>query len=281
MSHNLTPHEISTYLDKTEQKISIHRQTELLGISRSSAYYQTKGLSAADLDLMRRVDKIHVDFPEYGARTMAAELTRQVGYTIGRKRAGTLMELIGIEAIYPKPNLSKGAKEHLKYPYLLQDVEIIVPNHVWSADITYIKMKGGFIYLVAYMDWYSRYILSWRLSDTMETEFCIEAAQEALSRAKPDIFNSDQGVQFTDHRMTTLWTGHNVKISMDHKGRCFDNIFIERFWRSLKYNEVYLKDYQTYREAKTSIAAYMDKYNNRRVHQSLGYKTPAEVYFKN
>ena len=281
MSSNLTAHKITEYLDKTENGISISKQTELLGISRSSFYYNPKPPSAEDIDLMNRADKIHIDFPEYGTRTMAAELTRQVGFSIGRKRAGTIMKIIGIEAIYPKPNLSKANMDHLKYPYLLKGVEIMRPNHVWSADITYIRMKSGFLYLVAYMDWYSRYILSWRLSNTMETDFCIEAAFEALKQAVPDIFNSDQGVQFTDKDLTNIWQEKNIQISMDHKGRCFDNIFIERFWRTLKYNEVYLKDYQNYREAYLSIAAYMDKYNNRRLHKALGYKTPAEIYFGN
>lgn len=280
MSDNLTPHTIAaTHLNKQEEQLPLLKQAALLGISRSSIYYQPVSPSAEEIDLLHRVDRIHTEFPTYGTRTMAAELTRQVGYVVGRKKTRTLMDTVGIEAIYPKPRLSVGNHEHTVYPYLLKGVTISKPNHVWSADITYIKMRGTFLYLVAFLDWYSRYVLSWELSDTLKSEFCIEAAEAAIGTNQPEIVNFDQGVQFTDQNMTGLWEKHEVKVSMDHKGRCFDNIFIERFWRTLKYEEVYLKDYTSMCEARESLNAYIGKYNTRRLHQSLAYKTPAEIYY--
>lgn len=276
----LTPHDIAVkYLDNSEDKLNIKDQCQLLGISRSAAYYDPVPESEEDLDLMRRIDRIHTDLPSYGARTMAKQLTLDVKYPVGRKRTGRLMEKMGIEAVYPKPRLSVNNKPHPVFPYLLKDVSIIRPNHVWSADITYIRMKYGFLYLVVFMDWYARYILSWKLSDSLKTDFCLEAAQSALKINCPGIVNFDQGVQFTDEEMIALWQNKEIKISMDHKGRCFDNIFTERFWRSLKYEEVYLRDYLTGEEASESIGAYIVKYNTRRLHQSLNYKTPAQMYF--
>lgn len=278
----LTPHAIAeTHLNNMEHGISLTRQCELLGISRSSAYYTSVPVSAEELDLMRRIDEIHTDFPTYGSRPMAAQLTEDVGYLVGRKRTGRLMEEMGIAAIYPKPRLSFNGKPHTVFPYLLKDVNIMKPNHVWSADITYIRMNRSFLYLVVFMDWYARYILSWELSDSLKTDFCLKAAESALQKTIPDIVNFDQGVQFTDEKMIAIWEDKQTKISMDHKGRCFDNIFTERFWRSLKYEEVYLKDYQSPREAYESIGAYIVKYNTRRLHQSLGYKTPEKIYFAN
>lgn len=276
----LTPHAIAdTYFDKSEGELPIYRQCELLGISKSAAYYNPIPPSSQDLDIMRRIDKIHTDFPTYGTRTMAAQVTIDVGYPVGRKRTRTLMEQMGIEAIYPKPRLSLNNKPHKIFPYLLKGVKIVKPNHVWSADITYIRIKYGFLYLVVFMDWYARYILSWQLSDSLKTDFCLTAAESALKTAAPGIANFDQGVQFTDEKMISIWESKQTKISMDHKGRCFDNIFTERFWRTLKYEEVYLRDYQSWQEANQSIGAYMVKYNTRRLHQSLGYKTPAQIYF--
>lgn len=276
----LTPHQIAeSYLNKSEKNISLLRQCELLGISRAAAYYNPVTESEEDLDLMRRIDKIHTDFPSYGTRTMSAQLTIDMKYPIGRKRTGTLMENMGIEAVYPKPRLSLNTKPHPVFPYLLKAVAIVKPNHVWSADITYIRMKYGFLYLVVFMDWFARYILSWKLSDSLKTDFCLEAARKALAINIPGIVNFDQGVQFTDEEMIAVWESQHTKISMDHKGRCFDNIFTERFWRTLKYEEVYLRDYQTVREANESIGEYMIKYNTRRLHQSLNYKTPAQIYF--
>jgi len=210
---------------------------------------------------------------------MAAQLTIDVKYPVGRKRTGRLMNEMGIEAIYPKPRLSLNGKAHVVYPYLLKDVDIIRVNQVWSSDITYIRTKYGFLYLVVFMDWYARYILSWKLSDSLKTDFCLEAANTALKINVPGIINVDQGVQFTDEEMIAVWQNQNVRISMDHKGRCFDNIFTERFWRTLKYEEVYLRDYQSWQNATQSIGEYIEKYNYRRLHQSLGYKTPAQIYF--
>ena len=279
---NLTPHIIADkYLNKLEKDISLTRQCELLNISKSSAYYQPVPESPEDLILMKFIDKNHTDFPTYGARTMASQLTLDVKYPVGRKRTKNLMEKMGIEAIYPKPRLSLNTKLHPVFQYLLKDVLIVKPNHVWSSDITYIRMKYGFLYLVVFMDWYSRYILSWKLSDSLKTDFCLEAANNALKINIPDIVNVDQGVQFTDEEMIAIWQSQNVKISMDHKGRCFDNIFTERFWRTLKYEEVYLRDYQTVQEANKSIGEYIEKYNTRRLHQSLGYITPANIYYQN
>jgi len=278
--NNLTPHQIaSTHLNKLKSKLTLKRQCELLGISKSSAYYKPVPISQENLNLMKFIDKNHTDFPSYGTRTMAHQLSLDVGYPVGRKRTGTLMEQMGIEAVYPKPKLSFNNKPHCVFPYLLKDVTILKPNHVWSADITYIKMKYGFLYLVVFMDWYARYILSWQLSDSLKTDFCLEAANQALTINVPDIINVDQGVQFTDEEMIAIWQNQETKISMDHKGRCFDNIFTERFWRTLKYEEVYLKDYQTVIEANQSIGGYIEKYNTRRLHQSLDYKTPAQIYY--
>lgn len=276
----LTPNNISNkYLDKSKSEIPIYRQCELLGISKSAAYYDPVPVSSEDLTLMKFIDKNHTDFPSYGTRTMSHQLTLDVGYQVGRKRTGTLMENMGIEAVYPKPRLSFNNRPHKVFPYLLKDVTIVRSNQVWSSDITYIRMKYGFLYLVVFMDWYARYILSWKLSDSLKTDFCLTAANQALTINVPNIINVDQGVQFTDEEMIAIWQNQETQISMDHKGRCFDNIFTERFWRTLKYEEVYLKDYQTVLEANQSIGEYIEKYNTRRLHSSLGYKTPAQIYY--
>jgi len=208
----LTPHQIAdTYLNKLSRQIPIYRQCELLGISKSSSYYDPTPVSPEDMDLMRRIDKIHTDLPSYGARTMAAALTGEVGYRVGRKRTGSLMEQMGIEAIYPKPRLSFNGKPHPVFPYLLKDVLIVKPNQVWSSDITYIRMKYGFLYLVVFMDWFARYILSWKLSDSLRSDFCLEAARQALMIDIPGIINVDQGVQFTDEEMIAIWRNHRCK----------------------------------------------------------------------
>lgn len=230
---------------------------------------------------MNRIYKIHTDHPYYGARRISAQLIRETQKIIGRKRARTLMEKMGIAALYPKPRLSLGNSNHQVFPYLLTNVEILRPNQVWGADITYIKLRGGYLYLVAFMDWFSRFVLAWRLSNTLSTDFCLEAAKESLTISIPEIVNFDQGVQFTDKAMTGLWQTNQVAISMDHRGRCFDNIFTERLWRSVKYDEVYIKDYQNGKEAYEGLSAYFHKYNFSRLHQSLNYQTPAEVYFNN
>lgn len=280
--NNLTPNMIATnFIDPNFTLLSLVEQTRLLGISRSSLYYESVPVDPETLDLMNRIDKIHTDWPTYGARTMAAQLRRDTGLIIGRKRTGSLMEEMGIAAIYQKPKLSLNNKEHPIFPYLLKGIQIIRPNHVWGTDITYIRLHEGFVYLVIFLDWYSRFVVSWKLSTTLATDFVLEAGKEALGVGIPEIMNSDQGVQFTDSNYIGLWDIEKTKISMDHKGRCFDNIFTERFWRTLKYDEVYLKDYQSVRDAEINIADFIYRYNNIRLHESLGYKTPAELYFVN
>jgi len=258
-------------------EISIRRQCELLGVSRASWYYEPAGESQENLRLMRLIDEQYTRAPFYGSRRMTAWL-RGRGHDVNRKRVTRLMQVMGIEAIYPKPNLSRPAAGHTIYPYLLQGVEIARVNQVWSTDITYIRMVRGFLYLVAVIDWYSRYVLSWVLSLTMELDFCLEALRRALRRGRPEIFNSDQGPQFTIDDFTGKLAERHIAISMDGRGRCLDNIFIERLWRSLKYEEVYLKDYQLVSEAEAGIGRYLRFYNHERLHQSLGYRTPASVY---
>ena len=278
---NLTPNIIAKeFIDPAYVRLSLTQQARLLGISRGSLYYQPVSVDPEILDLMNKIDKIHTDWPTYGARTIAAQLRRETCLQIGRKRARTLMEQMGISAIYQKPHLSLNNSGHPVFPYLLKGLKIVRPNQVWGTDITYIRLHGSFLYLVAFIDWYSRFVVSWKLSPTLETEFVLEAAREALSQAIPEIVNSDQGVQFTDKDYLGLWDPEKTKISMDHKGRCFDNIFTERFWRTLKYDEVYLKDYQSVWDAEENITDFIYRYNNIRLHESLGYKTPAEVYFE-
>lgn len=253
------------------------RQCELLGVSRSGYYYKPATESELNLLLMRLMDEHYTRFPYYGSPRMTAWLCRE-GYQVNHKRVERLLRKMGIEGICPKRNLSKGSDEHKKYPYLLKGLEIDHPDCVWCSDITYIRMKRGFVYLVAVMDWYSRYVLSWEISNTMDTQFCMEALEKALSRSKPKIFNTDQGVQFTSDQFTSRLLNEDIRISMDGKGRAFDNIMIERLWRSVKYDEVYLKDYETVLEALVGIGNYFSTYNNERLHQSLAYCTPAEVY---
>lgn len=258
--------------------ISIKRQCELLGISRSAYYYIPAKESEFNLKLMKEIDVLYINRPFLGSRRMA-EALKNMGNNVNRKRIQRLMRIMGIESIYPKPRLSNKNKEHKIYPYLLSGVKITHPNHVWSTDITYIRMANGFLYLMAIMDWYSRYVLSWRLSNTMEADFCIDALAEALRKyPHPEIFNTDQGSQFTSKEFTDLLKEKDISISMDGKGRAFDNIFIERLWRTVKYEEVYLKDYQDGQEAFFSLRSYLKYYNKERVHQSLSYKTPLKVY---
>ena len=258
-------------------ELSIRRQCELLGVNRTSLYYQAVGESEENLRLMRLLDEQYTRTPFYGSRRMTAWLQGQ-GYEVNRKRLTRLMRLIGIEAIYPKPKLSQPGEGHKIYPYLLEDVEVNRVNQVWSTDITYIRMAQGFVYLVAVMDWFSRFVLSWKLSLTMELPFCIEALEGAFRWGMPDIFNSDQGSQFTSEKFTGVLEKRSIGISMDGRGRCMDNIFIERLWRSLKYEEVYLRDYRLVPEARAGIERYFQFYNYERLHQSLEYRTPAELY---
>jgi putative transposase len=255
----------------------MRRQCELLGVNRSGLYYEPLGESDENLALMRLLDEQYTRTPFYGSRKMVEWLGTQ-GFNVNRKRISRLMSLMGIEAVYPKPKLSRPGEGHRIYPYLLRGVEVNRANQVWSTDITYIRMAQGFVYLVAVMDWFSRYVLSWSLSLTMEIDFCIEALQSALRRGRPDIFNSDQGSQFTSEKFTGELAAREIAISMDGRGRCMDNIFIERLWRSLKYEEVYLKDYASVNEARAGIAKYFRFYNQERLHQSLEYRTPAALW---
>lgn len=280
-------------IERKNKDISIQRQCELLGLTRSAFYYERKPIvSPEDKIVMDYIDKTYTDIPFYGVPRMTLEvndrllkdmrlgIVKQICIPINHKRIYRLMQILGIQALRPKPKLSIPNKDHFIYPYLLKDVSITHPNHVWSLDITYIKLKGDWMYLVAIIDWYSRFVLSWELSDSMTVDFCIEALKKALEYGIPDIHNSDQGSQMTAEKYLAILKRYpSIRISMDHKGRCFDNIFIERFWRSFKYEEVYLKDYQTPREARQSINDYIQFYNYKRFHQSLDYQTPAKVYF--
>jgi putative transposase len=255
----------------------MRRQCELLGVNRSGLYYEPLGESDENLALMRLLDEQYTRTPFYGSRKMVEWFDTQ-GFNVNRKRVARLMSLMGIEAVYPKPKLSQPGEGHRIYPYLLRGVEVNRANQVWSTDITYIRMAQGFVYLVAVMDWFSRYVLSWSLSLTMELDFCVEALRSALRRGRPDIFNSDQGSQFTSEKFTGELAAHKIAISMDGRGRCMDNIFIERLWRSLKYEEVYLKDYASVKEARSGITKYFRFYNEERLHQSLEYRTPATLW---
>lgn len=259
-------------------ELTVSRQCELLGLPRSSFYYKPAGESPLNLELMRKIDEQYTKTPFYGSRRMKESLKRE-GYEVNRKRVQRLMRLMGIEAIYPRRNTSRSNDEHKIYPYLLRDVTISRPNQVWATDITFIPMRSGFLYLVAILDWYSRYVLSWQLSNSLERTFCLEALDAALTLARPEIFNSDQGCQFTSIDFTSRLEAANVQISMDGRGRCFDNIFTERLWRTVKYEEVYLYDYEEVVETYERLARYWTFYNTERIHQALGYRTPHEVYF--
>ena len=265
-------------IDLDHEEIPVYRQCELLGLSRSSLYYRsTKGADDYNQQLMRLIDRQYTKTPFYGTRRITVCLKRQ-GYAVNRKRVSRLMKLMGIEAIYPRRRLSQADAQAKKYPYLLKGLSIKRPDQVWATDITYIRMRQGFIYLVAIMDWFSRYVLTWAVSITMEAEFCISALQKALELAKPEIFNSDQGSQFTSTSFTTVLERAGIKISMDGRGRVYDNIFIERLWRSVKYEEVYLNEYVTVREAVQRLGAYFRFYNSERPHQALGNQTPYQLY---
>ncbi len=265
-------------MERGHPEISVRRQCELLGVNRSGLYYEPVGESEENLRLMRLLDEQYTRTPFYGSRKMTEWLATE-GYAVNRKRVSRLMALMGIEAVYPKPKLSQPGDGHRIYPYLLRGTPVGRVNQVWSTDITYIRMAQGFLYLVAVMDWFSRFVLSWSLSLTMEVEFCVEALKHALRWGRrPDIFNSDQGSQFTSEKFTGELAGRQIAISMDGRGRCLDNIFVERLWRSLKYEEVYLKNYASVTEARVGIERYFRFYNHERLHQSLGYRTPAAIY---
>ena len=266
-------------IDRSDD-LPVSRQAKALGISRGSVYYLPRPVSAEDLSVMHRIDKLHLDYPFAGSRMLQSFLVRE-GYRIGRRHVATLMKRMGIEALYRRPNTSKPAPGHTIFPYLLRKLPVTRPNQVWATDITYIPMARGFVYLVAVIDWFSRKVLAWRLSITLDTAFCIEAVEEAIARyGKPEIFNSDQGSQFTSSVFTGLLMKNRIHISMDGKGAWRDNVFVERLWRTIKYEEVYLRAYASVPEARASIGRYIDGfYNLRRPHSSLDRQTPDEAYF--
>jgi len=265
-------------IDKTV-KLPVTQQCRLLNLSRSGVYYHPKPISQKDLELMRQIDEIHLAWPFYGSRKIRDELWGR-GYDVGRDRVRRLMRLMGIEALYSKPRTSKAHPGHKKYPYLLRGLSITRPNQVWAADITYIPMPKGFCYLVAIIDWASRMVLSWRLSNTLDSSFCVEALYEAISiYGCPEIFNTDQGSQFTSEEFTKSLSTRGILISMDGKGRWRDNVFIERLWRSVKYEDIYLKSYSSMKEVKRGLTKYFKFYNQKRWHQNFDRRTPAMVYF--
>ena len=267
-------------IEPDEPVLSVRRQCELLDLNRSTYYYVPATESPLNLTLMRLIDEQYMRTPFYGWPRMTVYLQNQ-GYTINHKRVQRLMHKMDIQAIYPKPSLSKANLEHKVYPYLLRELTITHPDQVWSTDITYIPMRNGFMYLVAVIDWYSRYVLAWQLSNTLDSPFCVEVLHQALQRGKPDIFNTDQGAQFTASAFISVLEKAGIRISMDGKGRALDNIFIERLWRSVKYEDIYLKDYVTVPALFLGLDQYFTFYNQERPHQSLDYQTPTEVYFAN
>jgi putative transposase len=268
-------------VEPNNELISVRRQCALLQVNRSSLYYQKQDVSLLDLNLMDKIDKIYIKKPYYGSRKITKALKR-AGVNINRKHTQRLMRLIGIEAVYPKKRpFSNNQKTHHLFPYLLKDLKIKSSNQAWAIDITYIRLNQGFIYLTAVIDWFSRFVVGWELSNSLETDFCLEAIKQGLDNyAKPQIINSDQGTQFTSNRYINFLNQKEIQISMDHQGRCFDNIFVERLWRSVKYEEVYLHSYQNILEAKHSLKEYFYQYNFERLHESNNYQTPAEIYFK-
>lgn len=265
-------------IDINHSRIPIQRQCELLSVNRSSYYYEPVPESKINLALMRLIDEQYTRTPFYGSPRMTCYL-RSKGYCVNHKRIERLMRLMDLQAIYPRRNLSLPNLSHKIYPYLLRGLIINFPNQVWCADITYVRMRYGFLYLIAIMDWFSRYVLAWELSNTLDVSFCLEALERALKYRIPGIFNTDQGCQFTSQDFTSILEKNQVRISMDGRGRVFDNIFIERLWRTVKYEEIYLKEYSTGIEAYNSLKKYFQFYNQERFHQSLDYQTPEKVYF--
>jgi putative transposase len=264
-------------IDPHHPELSIRRQCALLDLSRATFYYQPATESALNLELMRRIDVEYTATPFYGWPRMTARL-QQLGYAVNHKRVQRLMQRMGLQAVYPKPCTTRSAAQHQVYPYLLRGVDIVQPNQVWSADITYVPLTGGFMYLVAVIDWFSRYVVAWQLSNTLDGHFCVQALQQALQRGQPEIFNTDQGVQFTATTFTSVLEAAQVRISMDGRGRALDNIFVERLWRTVKYEDLYLKEYATVPALLAGLTRYFAFYNDERLHQSLGYRTPAMVY---
>lgn len=264
-------------MEPEHSRLSIKRQCELLGLARSSWYYQPVGESLENLALMRLLDEQYTETPHYGVRRMRAWLRTQ-GHEVNDKRVRRLLRKMGLMAIYPKPRLSQPGKTTQVYPYLLKGVTIETPDQVWSTDITYIRLRGGFIYLTAVIDWYSRYVLAFEVSNSLDTGFCLSALDQALAQGRPSIFNTDQGSQFTSDAFIERLKAAEVKISWDGRGRALDNVFVERLWRSVKQEEVYLNEYRNVPEAYERLSAYFEFYNERRLHQSLGYRTPIEIY---
>jgi putative transposase len=265
-------------IELEEPRLSLRRQCELLDLSRSSWYYEPAPENEENVLLMRLLDEQYTKTPYYGVKRMTAWLQRE-GHQVNEKRVRRLLRTMGLLAVYPSPKTSQPHPEHRMYPYLLRGVPIDHCNFVWSTDITYIRLTHGFVYLVAIMDWFSRYVLAWRLSNTMDTHFCIDALDQAFQLATPTIFNSDQGAQFTSVEFTSHLEKRHIQISMDGRGRALDNVFVERLWRSVKYEDVYLHDYSSLQEAYSGLHRYFRHYNQERLHQSLEYQTPAEVYF--
>jgi putative transposase len=265
------------WVEPHHEQLSVRRQCQLLGVNRASLYYQPVDESVENLHLLRLLDEQYTRCPFYGVLRMTAWLRHQ-GHQVNVKRVRRLLRQMGLMAVYPKPRLSQPGAGAQLFPYLLTGVKIDRPDHVWSTDITYVRLSQGFVYLMAIMDWYSRYVLAWEVSVTLDSSFCVSALERALIRAQPAIFNSDQGAQFTSLAFTKPLLAHGVLISMDGRGRVFDNIFVERLWRSVKYEEVYLKDYRSVPEAMNGLQGYFEFYNRERIHQSLNYQTPAAVY---
>lgn len=264
-----------------DSDLSLTQQAKNLGIARQSLYYQPAPISQEEIDIKNQIDEIYTKWPFYGYRKITNELVKTRKEAINHKRVARYMREMGLQAIYPGPKTSVPNSQHQIFPYLLRNITAGYPNHIWGTDITYIRMPHGFVYLVAFLDWFSRFVLSWQISISLEDEFVIQAAKQALNQfGNPVYSNQDQGSQFTSNDYIAVWDQDHTKISMDGRGRCMDNIFTERLWRSLKYEEVYLKSYETPAEARAQIGAYFEFYNYQRSHQSLGYKTPADVYFK-
>jgi putative transposase len=264
-------------IEPSHAELSVRRQCALLGLNRSSLYYEPVAETPENLRLMRRIDEQYTACPFYGSRKMTRWLVQQ-GEAVNRKRVQRLLRLMGLEAIYPKPRLSLAGRGHRVFPYLLRNVRIERADQVWSSDITYVPLPTGFMYLAAIIDWYSRYVLAWRLSNTLDGSFCLEMLEEALSRGQPEVFNTDQGTQFTAEAWTSRLQSAGVAVSMDGRGRCLDNVFVERLWRTVKYENVYLRGYATVPQLHEGLECYFPFYNTERLHQSLDYQTPAAVY---
>jgi putative transposase len=272
-----SPERLRLLVEPHHPELSVRRQCALLGLSRSSLYYEPVAETAENLRLMRLLDAEYTAHPFLGSRRLTKWLVEQ-GEVVNRKRIQRLLRLMGLEAIYPKPKLSASRAGHRLYPYLLRDVRIQRPDHVWSTDITYVPLTSGFVYLAAVIDWYSRYVIAWRLSNTLDGSFCLDMLEEALSTGRPEVFNTDQGVQFTAQAWTSRLESAGVQVSMDGKGRCLDNVFVERLWRSVKYEDIYLWGYETVPQLQRGLERYFPYYNEERLHQSLDYRTPAVVY---